>query len=380
MNERELRGVIEDVRQLRLSRRAFTRRMIGLGLTAPLAAQMLASSGVAVAAEKPIYSPTKRGGGGAVKVLWWQAPTLLNPHFATGTKDQDGSRVFYEPLAGWDADGDLARCSPPRSRASRMAVSPRTACRSPGSSSRASNGTTASRSRPTTASSIGSTPPIRRLRRRPSDPIRTSMWSRSTTTRFAWSSRSRHRSGRTPSSGPPACCSPSTSLNHTRGAKSREAPANLAPDRHRPVPVRGFQAGRPGARQAQPGLPPGEPAVLRHPRDEGRRRCGVGRARCDANRRVRFRLEYAGRGRDPEATGDRRQGPRRDHRHAATSSISRSTAPTLGRRLTVNGQASRRSIRFLRTLRFATRSTCWSIEPRCTNSSTAAPASTPPTS
>jgi peptide/nickel transport system substrate-binding protein len=73
--------------------------MIALGLTAPLAAQMLASSGVAVAAEKPIYKPTKRGGGGALKVLWWQAPTLLNPHFANGTKDQDGSRVFYEPLA-----------------------------------------------------------------------------------------------------------------------------------------------------------------------------------------------------------------------------------------------------------------------------------------
>ena len=32
-------------------------------------------------------------------MLWWQAPTLLNPHFATGTKDQDGSRIFYEPLA-----------------------------------------------------------------------------------------------------------------------------------------------------------------------------------------------------------------------------------------------------------------------------------------
>ena len=42
-----------------------------------------------------------------MKVLWWQAPTLLNPHFATGTKDQDGSRLFYEPLAGWDADGNL---------------------------------------------------------------------------------------------------------------------------------------------------------------------------------------------------------------------------------------------------------------------------------
>ncbi len=55
----------------------------------------------------PVYKPTKRGGGGALKVLWWQGPTLLNPHFAVGTKDQDGSRVFYEPLAGWNADGDL---------------------------------------------------------------------------------------------------------------------------------------------------------------------------------------------------------------------------------------------------------------------------------
>ena len=107
MNERELRWVIEDVRLGRLSRRGFTMRMIAAGLTAPLAAQMLASSGVAMAATSPDYKPTRRGGGGALKVLWWQGPTLLNPHFATGTKDQDGSRIFYEPLAGWNSDGDL---------------------------------------------------------------------------------------------------------------------------------------------------------------------------------------------------------------------------------------------------------------------------------
>ena len=107
MNERELRGVIEDVRLGRLSRRGFTMRMIAAGLTAPLAAQMLASSGVAMVATSPDYKPTRRGGGGALKVLWWQGPTLLNPHFATGTKDQDGSRIFYEPLAGWNSDGDL---------------------------------------------------------------------------------------------------------------------------------------------------------------------------------------------------------------------------------------------------------------------------------
>ena len=107
MNEQDLRGLIEDVRDGQLSRRSFTRMMTGVGLTAPLAVQMLIHSGVAVAAEQPIYKPTKRGGGGPLKVLWWQAPTLLNPHFATGTKDQDASRIFYEPLAAWDADGNL---------------------------------------------------------------------------------------------------------------------------------------------------------------------------------------------------------------------------------------------------------------------------------
>jgi peptide/nickel transport system substrate-binding protein len=107
MSEQDLRGLIDEVRHGKLSRRAFTRAMIALGLTAPMATQMLASSGVAMAAEKPTYKPTKRGGGGPLKVLWWQGPTLLNPHFAVGTKDQDAARIFYEPLAGWDADGDL---------------------------------------------------------------------------------------------------------------------------------------------------------------------------------------------------------------------------------------------------------------------------------
>jgi peptide/nickel transport system substrate-binding protein len=90
-----------------LSRRAFVRRMTAVGLTAPMATQLLAFSGVAMAQSRPTYKPTKRGGGGLLKVLWWQGPTLLNPHFAVGTKDQDGSRLFYEPLAGWDADGNL---------------------------------------------------------------------------------------------------------------------------------------------------------------------------------------------------------------------------------------------------------------------------------
>jgi peptide/nickel transport system substrate-binding protein len=107
MDERVLRGLLDQVKAGGMSRRAFVRRMAAVGLSAPMATQLLAFSGVAMAQSSPVYKPTKRGGGGLLKVLWWQGPTLLNPHFATGTKDQDGSRLFYEPLAGWDVDGNL---------------------------------------------------------------------------------------------------------------------------------------------------------------------------------------------------------------------------------------------------------------------------------
>jgi peptide/nickel transport system substrate-binding protein len=107
MEERELRTLIDRVKAGTLSRRHFVRTIIGLGLTAPMAAQMLAAAGVARAQTKPAFTPTRRGGGGALKLLWWQSPTLLNPHFAVGTKDQDGSRIFYEPLASFDPEGNL---------------------------------------------------------------------------------------------------------------------------------------------------------------------------------------------------------------------------------------------------------------------------------
>ena len=88
-----------------------------------------------------------------------------------------------------------------------------------------------------------------------------------------------------------------------------------------------------------------QPAALRHDRDEGRRRRGLGGARRAADRRVRLCLEPAGRGRDPAAAGKGRQGPRRDHRPAATSSTSSSTAPIPGPRSTASARASRPSTR-----------------------------------
>lgn len=107
MNEKQIRSLIQEVKVGKTSRRKFIDTMIGFGLTAPLAAQMLLHSGVAQAQAVSAYKPTKRGGGGPLKLLWWQGATLLNPHFAVGTKDQEGSRIFYEPLAAWDNDGEM---------------------------------------------------------------------------------------------------------------------------------------------------------------------------------------------------------------------------------------------------------------------------------
>ncbi len=107
MTERALRVLVESVKKGKTTRREFVGILLGLGIAAPIAGQLLLHAGIAQAQSGSSYKPTKRGGGGALKVLWWQGPTLLNPHFATGTKDIDGSRIFYEPLASWDSDANL---------------------------------------------------------------------------------------------------------------------------------------------------------------------------------------------------------------------------------------------------------------------------------
>ncbi|NWF61896.1 MAG: peptide ABC transporter substrate-binding protein [Fischerella sp.] len=42
-----------------------------------------------------------------LRLLYWQAPTILNPHLTQGTKDYHASRITYEPLASHDKDGKL---------------------------------------------------------------------------------------------------------------------------------------------------------------------------------------------------------------------------------------------------------------------------------
>ena len=106
MTEAGLRGWIAEVRSGQLPRRDFVGSLAALGIGAPLANLLLLDAGLAQSAATP-YKPTRRGGGGVLKLLFWQGPTLLNPHFATGDKDIEGCRPFYESLVRYDAAGNL---------------------------------------------------------------------------------------------------------------------------------------------------------------------------------------------------------------------------------------------------------------------------------
>ena len=87
--------------------------------TAPAAAPTTAPTAApapttAPAVPAPTTAPTtatkpaaagQRGAGGTLKILYWQAPTILNTHLAQGTKDYDAGRLVLEPLASMGPDG-----------------------------------------------------------------------------------------------------------------------------------------------------------------------------------------------------------------------------------------------------------------------------------
>ena len=72
-----------------------------------LAAVLVSACGSAsiTGSPSPAAGTNLRGAGGELKILYWQAPTVLNPHQAAGTKDSDASRLVIEPLASWGPDG-----------------------------------------------------------------------------------------------------------------------------------------------------------------------------------------------------------------------------------------------------------------------------------
>lgn len=72
-----------------------SRRLWAIGLSLSLL------SGCTGDSPAPTNDPTR------LRMLFWQAPTILNPHLSTGFKDWEASRITLEPLATYNAEGDL---------------------------------------------------------------------------------------------------------------------------------------------------------------------------------------------------------------------------------------------------------------------------------
>ncbi|MEQ9041380.1 MAG: peptide ABC transporter substrate-binding protein [Silicimonas sp.] len=48
-----------------------------------------------------------RGRDGEVKIIYWQAPSIMNPYLSGGTKDLEAASLVIEPLARYNEDGEM---------------------------------------------------------------------------------------------------------------------------------------------------------------------------------------------------------------------------------------------------------------------------------
>ncbi len=102
MDRDEARRIVAWGVSGRLSRREVITRLTMLGLTSSAIASTLAAAGLQPARAA---APARRGASGVLRLLYWQAPTIVNPHLATGTKDFHAARVCLEPLLSINAEG-----------------------------------------------------------------------------------------------------------------------------------------------------------------------------------------------------------------------------------------------------------------------------------
>ena len=95
MAHRDIPLLLKEFKTGRLTRRQAVARLgeLGLGLSAIWGVLDRATVLPALAA-----AAGGRGGQGTLKLLYWQAPTIVNPHLSQGTKDFHASRVCLEPL------------------------------------------------------------------------------------------------------------------------------------------------------------------------------------------------------------------------------------------------------------------------------------------
>ena len=49
----------------------------------------------------------ERGSDGNVSIIYWQAPSILNPYLSGGTKDIESASLVIEPLARYNETGAM---------------------------------------------------------------------------------------------------------------------------------------------------------------------------------------------------------------------------------------------------------------------------------
>lgn len=65
----------------------------------------LIALGALVALSQPALA--QRGSSGNVNIIYWQAPSILNPYLSTGTKDIESSSLVLEPLLRFNEKGEM---------------------------------------------------------------------------------------------------------------------------------------------------------------------------------------------------------------------------------------------------------------------------------
>jgi peptide/nickel transport system substrate-binding protein len=130
MSEETPKGPVASLHQAlrngEISRREFMLRALALGVALPVVSFILRAEDVrarggrhigwGVAAQDATGAPDAgmdgrtRGEGGELKIIQWQAPTMLSPHVSTGTKDYLAAQPIIEPLMHYLPDGTLIPC------------------------------------------------------------------------------------------------------------------------------------------------------------------------------------------------------------------------------------------------------------------------------
>ena len=284
--------------------------MVGVGLTAPMASMMLMHYGVAQTAPALTYKPTKRGGGGTLKVLWWQGAVHLQsalrrrhqgpgrtPHLLRAAR-RLGHRRQPDPDPGGRGPVPRQRRRVGRRRSGHLEAQARRELARRQADFTADDVvfTAQYAGDPATATVTVGTYKDIKVEKIDSHTVRVD---------FPQADAVLGRAVRRPLGG---MILPKHVFEPYIGAKSRENPANIKPVGTGPYKFVDFKPGDMLRAEANtnyhvPNQPFFDALEMKGGGDATQRR-----ARGAADRRVRLRLEPGGRGRDPQAPGRARQG------------------------------------------------------------------------